>query len=84
VHADPLGLPGRLPLGAAVGVPADQLLLLGIHADHRLASGQMLLGLLIHITNLPVPIRMLGALLGLLGALQRVPLLLEQPPHGVV
>jgi hypothetical protein len=84
VHPDPLELPGRLPLGAAVGVPADQLLLLGIYAHHRLASGQVCLGLLVHIAKLGVPIRMLGALLGLLGALQCVPLLLEQPPDGVV
>ena len=41
MHPDPLGLPGRLPFGAAVGVPADQLLVLGIHAHYRLAGGQM-------------------------------------------
>jgi hypothetical protein len=44
----------------------------------------VLLGLLVQIAKLGVPIRVLGALLGLEGALQRVPLLLEQPPDGVV
>jgi len=44
----------------------------------------MLAGLLVHIPELRVPVGMLGALLGLEGALQRVALLLEQPPDGVV
>jgi hypothetical protein len=44
----------------------------------------MLLGLLVHIPELRVPVGMLGTLLGLEGALQRVALLLEQPPDGVV
>jgi hypothetical protein len=42
------------------------------------------LGLLVHIAELRVPVGVLGALLGLEGPLQRVALLLEQPPDGVV
>jgi hypothetical protein len=64
VHAHPLGLPAGCHSAPAVGKTADQLLLLGSHADHRLAR------LLVHIAKLPVPIRMLGTLLGLEGALQ--------------
>src|SRR4029434_1853953 len=47
-------------------------------------AGQMLAGLLVDIAKLPIPVRILSALLGLEGALQRVALLLEQPPDGVV
>jgi hypothetical protein len=57
---------------------------LGVHADDRLASGQVLLGLLVDVAKLRVSVGVLGALLGLEGALQRVALLLEQPPDGVV
>jgi hypothetical protein len=44
----------------------------------------MLAGLLVDIPKLRVPVGMLGALLGLERALQRVALLLQQPPDGVV
>jgi len=77
VHPDPLGLASRLPLSTPVGAPTDQLLLLGIHTDYRLAGGQVGLGLLVHIAKLRVPVRMLGALQRLLGALQRVALVLQ-------
>jgi hypothetical protein len=39
VDADLLGLAHRLPLPTAVGEAPDQLLFLGVHADHRLAGG---------------------------------------------
>jgi hypothetical protein len=81
---DPFGLARRLPLGATVGELANQLLLLGVHADHRLPSRQMDLGLLVQVAELGVPVRMLGALQGLDRSLQPVALLLEQPPDGVV
>jgi hypothetical protein len=68
-HTDPAAVAARarpsLPLDTAVGVAAHQLFLLGVHADDRLAGGQMLLGLLVHIPNLRVPVGMLGTLLGL-------------------
>jgi hypothetical protein len=44
----------------------------------------MLLGLLVNIPELRIPVGVLGAFLGLEGALQRVALLLEQPADGVV
>jgi hypothetical protein len=62
----------------------DQLLLLGVHADDRLAGGQMLAGLLVHVAELRVPVGVLGALQGLAGALQPVALLAQQSPNGVV
>jgi hypothetical protein len=83
VHSHPLGLAGRLPLDTTIGVAAHQQLFLGVHADDRLASGQLLLGLLVDIPKLRIPVGMLGALLGLEGVLQRVALLLEQPADGV-
>jgi hypothetical protein len=84
VHQHALGLARRLPLPPTIGIPADQLLLLGIDAYDRLGSGQMRSGLLVHIAKLRVPVRVLGALQGLVGALQRVALLLQQPPDGVI
>jgi hypothetical protein len=65
VHQHPLRLADRLPLDPAVGIVADQLLLLGIDRDDRLPGGQMRLGLLVDIPKLGVPVRVLGALLGL-------------------
>jgi hypothetical protein len=66
------------------GVVADQFLFLGIDRDDRLAGGQVLAGLLVEVPKLRVPIRVLGTLEGLAGALQPIPLLLEQPADGVV
>jgi hypothetical protein len=84
VHVDLDRLAGRPPLDPTTCVVADQFLLLGIDRDDRLAGGQVLAGLLIEVPKLRVPIRMLGALEGLAGALQPIPLLLEQPADGVV
>src|SRR6266545_1397723 len=55
-----------------------------VHADDRLVIGQVRLGLLVDVAKLRVPVGVLGALLGLERALQRVALLLEQPSDGVV
>jgi hypothetical protein len=72
------------PLPAAVGEPADQFLLLGVHAHHRLPRGQMRPSLLVQVAELGVSVGMLGTLQRLDRALQPVALLLEQPPDGVV
>lgn len=40
-------------------------LLLGVHADHRLASGQVRGGLVVEVGELLIPVRMLAALHGL-------------------
>ena len=41
VDLDLLGLAFGLPLPSAVLVGPDQFLLLGVHADHRVAGGQV-------------------------------------------
>jgi hypothetical protein len=84
MEVDLFGLAGGLPLAATVGEAADQLLLLGVHADHRLPGGQLRPSLLVEVAELGVTVGMLAALQGLGRALQPVALLLEQPPHGVV
>jgi hypothetical protein len=84
MDVDLVGLAGGLPLPATVGEAPDQLLLLGIHAHHRLPVREMGLGLLVEVAELGVAVGMLGALQGLDRALQPVALLLEQPAHGVV
>jgi hypothetical protein len=84
MDVDPLRLAGGLPLPATVGEAADQLLLLGVHAHHRLPSGQVDLRLLVEVAELGITVGMLGALQGLGRTLQPVALLLEQPTDGVV
>ena len=81
VHADPLGLPGGLRLGAAVGVGPDQFLLLGVHADHRLPGGAELAGQRVEVGELGVAVGVLGALVLLGRRLQRVAHLVQQPAH---
>jgi hypothetical protein len=65
MDVDLVGLAGGLPLAAAVGEAADQLLLLGVHAHHRLPGGQMRPSLLVEVAELGVAIGMPGALHGL-------------------
>jgi hypothetical protein len=62
MDVDLLGFAGGLPLGATVGELADQLLLLGVHAHHRLPRGEMDLGLLVEVAELEVTVGVLGAL----------------------
>jgi hypothetical protein len=61
VDVDLLGLAGGLPLPAAVGEAADQLLFLGVHAHHRLPGAQMRPSLLVEVAELGVPVGMLDA-----------------------
>jgi hypothetical protein len=68
----------------AVGEPPDQLLLLGVHAHHRLPGGKVRPSLLVEVAELGIPVGMPGTLQGLDRALQPVALLAQQPPHGVV
>ena len=70
----PPGPPGLLEL-------AHLLLLLRIHADHRVPGGQELLSLGADVAELGVPVRVLGALQGLHVRLQAEPLILQQPRH---
>jgi hypothetical protein len=84
VDVDLLGLARGLPLPATACEAPDQLLLLGVHAHHRLASGKVRPRLFVEVAELGAPVGMSGALQGLDRALQPVALPLEQPPHGVV
>jgi hypothetical protein len=61
MDVDLLGLARGLPLPATVGELAHQLLLLGVHAHHRLPGGQMGLGLLVEVAELGIPVGVLGA-----------------------
>ena len=77
-----VGCPGRLPLPAPVGVVADQLLLLRVHADHRLARREMRRGQAVDVAELGVTVGVLRALVLLGRRLQRVAHLMQQlgPP----
>jgi len=71
------------PFTAAVVVVAGQFLLLGIHADHRLAGIAVLPDLLVEVTELGIPVRDLVALDGLGVALQAEACLPQQVSHRV-
>src|SRR5205814_10214416 len=71
------------PFTAAVVVVADQLLLLGVHADHRLPGTLMAFDLLIDVAELRVPVRDLVPLDRLGVALQAEALLPQQVGHRV-
>ena len=62
VHVDRLGLPGRAPFPAAVLVVADELFLLGVHADHRLPALLVRTDLGVEVGELGVPVRVPAAL----------------------
>jgi hypothetical protein len=80
-HQD--GLPAGAPLLARVGELADQFLLLGVHADHRVGGILMLLDLLVYIPELRVPVRVPLAFEGLGVALQAEALGPQQVTDGV-
>jgi hypothetical protein len=61
VHVDLLGGPLGRPFLAAVLELADQLFLLGVHADHRLARGERGRGPLVEVAELAVPVGVLVA-----------------------
>ena len=81
VHQD--GLPAGAPFPAGVGELADQFLLLGVHADHRVGGVLMCLDPLVYIPELRVPVRVPLALEGLGVALQAEPLGPQQVPDRV-
>lgn len=55
----------RMPLTASVLLLADQLLLLGVHTDHRIAGTHMLLGPVVDVLELGIPVGVLPAFEGL-------------------
>ncbi len=71
------------PFPARVLELADQLLLLGVHADHRVGGVLVGLDLLVDVPELRVPVRVPLALDGLGVALQAEPLRPQQVPDGV-
>src|SRR5947207_10935211 len=71
------------PFTAAVVIIADQFLLLGVHADHRLAGIAVVPDLLVEVTELVVPVRDLIALDGLGVALQAEAFLPQQVSHRI-
>jgi hypothetical protein len=81
VHLDRLA--GRTPLPAGVAILADQLLLLGVHADHRVPARLVGLGVVVEVSELRIPVRVLGALDRLGVALQAETLLSQQVTDGV-
>jgi len=81
VDLDPFGLALRRPFGAPVGVVADQFLLLGVHADHRLAVVGEGDGHVVQVAELGVTVGVLAALGDLGIGLQRVAQLVQQPQH---
>ena len=80
---DPHRVPGRPPGPPRAGVLADLLLLLGIHADHRVPRCQVGPRLLADVAELAVPVRVLRPLQGLGVALQAEPLSLQQLVHRI-
>ena len=81
VDVDPLGLALRLPFPPPVLEGADQLLLLGVHRDHRLAGRQERFDLLVEVAELGIPVGMLAPFQRLGRGLQAVAGVLEQRGH---
>jgi len=73
VGVDRDGFPAAVPLPPGLGEPADEFLLLGVHADHGLTSGQGGADGVVDVAELGVTVGVLGAFEGLTGALQAVP-----------
>jgi hypothetical protein len=71
----------RPPFPARDRQPSQLLALLGIDADDRLAAVLVLADLLTDVTELRVPVRVLGSLERLGGALQAETRLAQQPAH---
>jgi hypothetical protein len=83
VAADPDRAAPGPPFPPGLGVLADLLLLLGVHADHRLGGGQVLPGLRGDVPELGIPVRV-PLPLGHLGVgLSGESLLAQQPPGGL-
>ncbi len=78
MHAHFLRLALGLPLLSAILEVADQLLLLGIHRDHRVAGGQARLGRRIEVSKLGVTVEMLRPCARLAVGLQTIPPLVQQ------
>jgi hypothetical protein len=71
------------PLPARVAEVPDELLLLGVHADHRVCGALVGLDLPVYVAELAVPVRVLLALNGLGVALQAEALAPQKVPDGI-
>ncbi len=71
----------RRPFGAAVGVVADQLLLLGVHRDDWLVVIDEALGHVVEVPELAVSVGVLTALGDLGVGLHRIAELMQQAQH---
>ena len=56
----PVAIAARAPFPPAVLVVTDELLLLGVHADHSLSVAGVRGGLLVEVAELPVPVRVIA------------------------
>jgi hypothetical protein len=83
VVADPHRAALGPPLPPGLGVLPGLLLLLGVHADHRLPRGQVLFGLRGDIPELGVAVRVPRPLGHLGVGLRGEPQLAQQPPRGL-
>ena len=79
---DPDRLSGHPPLAPSVLELADELLLLGIETDRRLARSDRRTDPLVDQTELQITVGMLGSLQGLAIGLQAVPQRTQQMSHG--
>jgi hypothetical protein len=78
-HLDRL-TPG-VPLPPGHGQPTELFALLGVHADHRLAVGLMVLDLLVEVAELGIPVGVLDAFQRLDVGLEAEPFPLQQSAH---
>ena len=73
----------RPVLAPAAGVVTDLLLLLGVHADHRVGGALMIAGLPADVAELRIPVRVPGALDDPRAALEAESLPPQQLGHGI-
>ena len=75
------GLAGGTPLPTSHGQSPQLFALLGVDADHRLAVGLVVFDLLVEVTELGIPVGVLGAFEGLDVGLEAEPFPLQQSTH---
>ena len=84
VVADPNRVPGGPPRSPVPVIGAELLLLLGVHADRRVARRPERSDLLVDVPELGIPVRVLPALQHLRHPLQAVAVLAQHPRHRVL
>jgi hypothetical protein len=84
VHEHPLRVALRAELLAGVAERPDELLLLGVDTDHRLAQAELQLDRHVEVFELGVAVGMVGPLEDLAVGLQAVAHLVQELRHGLV